>query len=158
METFYTYEGPIGFYALRQTGEAISRLWLGDRFAGKPVESEERETPLIREAHRQLEAYFQRKLTRFDLPLFTRGTPFQEKVWAELRKIPYGTVITYGELALRIGNPHGSRAVGMANSRNPLPVLIPCHRVLGAKHKLVGYTGGLDIKVKLLEIENFFLH
>lgn len=109
--------------------------------------------PSIKEAHRQLTAYFAREQKQFDLPIAPEGTPFQLKIWKLLQEIPYGTTITYGELARRSGDIKASRAVGMANSRNPLPILIPCHRVIGSGGKLTGYTGGLNIKIGLLQIE-----
>jgi len=102
---------------------------------------------------KQLDEYFCGNRKIFDLPLRPIGTDFQLRVWKELSRIPYGTVITYGELARRIGNPRASRAVGMANNRNPLPIVIPCHRVVGVGKKLVGFGGGLDIKLTLLKLE-----
>jgi methylated-DNA-[protein]-cysteine S-methyltransferase len=101
----------------------------------------------------QLEAYFKGELEIFDLRLAPEGTPFQQNVWRELCKIPYGETISYGELARRIGNPNSSRAVGLANGSNPIPILIPCHRVIGSNGKLTGYGGGLHIKEKLLALE-----
>jgi methylated-DNA-[protein]-cysteine S-methyltransferase len=101
----------------------------------------------------QLKKYFAGQLQTFDVPLAPEGTPFQQKVWTELCKIAYGETISYGELARRIGNPNASRAVGLANGSNPVPIIIPCHRVIGANGKLTGYGGGLDIKEKLLALE-----
>jgi methylated-DNA-[protein]-cysteine S-methyltransferase len=101
----------------------------------------------------QLNAYFAGELESFDLPLAPEGTPFQKKVWQELCSIPYGETISYGELAKRLGNPNASRAVGLANGSNPIPIIIPCHRVIGSNGKLTGYGGGLDIKEKLLALE-----
>lgn len=112
----------------------------------------EDENPL-REPIRQLRAYFAGDLETFDLPLAPQGTPFQQKVWTELCEIPYGETISYGELARRIGNPNASRAVGLANGSNPIPIIIPCHRVIGSNGKLTGYGGGLPIKEKLLALE-----
>jgi methylated-DNA-[protein]-cysteine S-methyltransferase len=102
---------------------------------------------------RQLRAYFAGELETFDLPLAPEGTSFQQKVWSELCNIPYGETISYGELARRIGNPNASRAVGLANGSNPIPIVIPCHRVIGSNGKLTGYGGGLPIKEKLLALE-----
>ena len=107
----------------------------------------------FKEPIRQLQAYFAGELENFDLPLGPQGTPFQQKVWNELCRIPYGQTISYGELAKRIGNPNASRAVGLANGSNPIPILIPCHRVIGSSGKLVGYGGGLELKRRLLELE-----
>ena len=104
-------------------------------------------------AERQLEEYFAGRRTTFDLPLRPAGTPFQQRVWAVLRTIPYGRTMSYGEVAARIGNPRASRAVGMANHANPLPIVIPCHRVIGASGRLTGYAGGLAVKRLLLGLE-----
>ena len=105
------------------------------------------------ETVRQLLAYFAGELEAFDLPLVPQGTPFQLAVWKRLCEIPYGETISYGELARRIGNPNASRAVGLANGSNPIPIVIPCHRVIGSNGKLTGYGGGLPIKEKLLALE-----
>ena len=107
----------------------------------------------INEAARQLEAYFSGDLRNFDLSLTPEGTPFQLEVWRELERIPYGDTISYGELAARLGRPKASRAVGAANGSNPLPIVIPCHRVIGSNGKLTGYGGGVDIKRALLDLE-----
>ncbi len=101
----------------------------------------------------QLEAYFAGELKRFNLRLAPEGTPFQLKVWNALLTIPYGETISYGELARRLGDMHASRAVGAANGRNPLPIVVPCHRVIGADGTLTGYGGGLPIKKALLALE-----
>ena len=107
----------------------------------------------LRETIRQLKAYFAGDLEDFDLPLAPMGTPFQQSVWKRLCDIPYGKTISYGELARRVGNPKASRAVGLANGSNPIPIIIPCHRVIGSNGKLTGYGGGLPIKEKLLSLE-----
>ncbi|MET9346234.1 methylated-DNA--[protein]-cysteine S-methyltransferase [Streptomyces termitum] len=105
------------------------------------------------EAVRQLDAYFAGDLTVFDLPLHLEGTPFQLRVWEQLRRIPYGETRSYGELAEALGNPGASRAVGLANGKNPIGVIVPCHRVVGAGGSLTGYGGGLDRKRRLLALE-----
>lgn len=105
------------------------------------------------EAAEQLGAYFKGSLTEFDLVLSPDGTPFYREVWWELERIPYGETITYGELAARIGRPKAARAVGAANGRNPLPIVIQCHRVIGADGSLTGYGGGIRFKVALLDLE-----
>jgi methylated-DNA-[protein]-cysteine S-methyltransferase len=110
---------------------------------------------IVQETMRQLQAYFARKLTEFDLPLKPKGTPFQLEVWRELQNIPFGTVISYGELASRIGRPKASRAVGSANGSNPIPIVIPCHRVIGCNGDMTGYGGGVQIKESLLQLEGF---
>ncbi|WP_181512731.1 MULTISPECIES: methylated-DNA--[protein]-cysteine S-methyltransferase [unclassified Streptomyces] len=101
----------------------------------------------------QLNAYFQGESTTFDLPLALDGTPFQRSVWAQLQRIPYGETRTYGELAEALGKPNASRAVGLANGKNPVGVIVPCHRVIGANGDLTGYGGGLDRKRRLLDFE-----
>ncbi|MGJ7415693.1 methylated-DNA--[protein]-cysteine S-methyltransferase [Streptomyces cinereoruber] len=106
------------------------------------------------EAVRQLDAYFAGDLTAFDLPLHLVGTPFQLRVWERLSLIPYGETRTYGELAEELGNPDASRAVGLANGKNPVSIIVPCHRVVGAGGGLTGYGGGLDRKQRLLAFES----
>lgn len=100
-----------------------------------------------------MDEYFNRKRKNFDLPLAPKGTEFQKKVWEELRKIPYSKTCSYKDIAIKLGNEMCCRAVGMANNKNPIAIFIPCHRVIGANGKLVGYAGGLSIKERLLEIE-----
>ncbi|MFO7695095.1 MAG: methylated-DNA--[protein]-cysteine S-methyltransferase [Vicinamibacterales bacterium] len=107
----------------------------------------------FRAVERQLREYFQGKRTEFDLPLHPKGTPFQQSVWKALLKIPYGKTRSYGDIAKAIGRPTAVRAVGLANGRNPLPIVVPCHRVIGASGKLVGYGGGLHVKQALLDRE-----
>ena len=107
----------------------------------------------VAEAVRQLLEYFALKRTSFDLPLAPEGTPFQRSVWRHLQDIPYGETISYGELAKRVGNPKASRAVGAANGKNPLPIVIPCHRVIGSNGTLTGFGGGLPTKEALLGLE-----
>lgn len=153
MKAIVFFDGLIGRYALEENEGQLTRMWVGDRITLAPADVDIRETPLLKEAKAQLDAYFAGRLKAFELPLAPAGTEFQMKVWNVLCTIPYGETITYGQLAERIGNANASRAVGMANSRNPLPVFIPCHRVVGTGGKLTGYTGGLDIKVKLLQLE-----
>jgi O-6-methylguanine DNA methyltransferase len=105
------------------------------------------------EAARQLRAYFAGQLRRFDLPLDMQGTPFQLRVWHELERIPYGETRSYRQIAAAVGAPRAVRAVGAANGANPIPIVVPCHRVIGASGKLVGYGGGLPLKKRLLELE-----
>ena len=108
---------------------------------------------MLAEARAQLAAYFAGELTAFDLPLAPRGTPFQERVWRALREIPYGATLSYGELARRLGDPRATRAVGAANGRNPLSIVVPCHRVVGADGSLTGFGGGIARKRWLLAHE-----
>jgi methylated-DNA-[protein]-cysteine S-methyltransferase len=110
-------------------------------------------TATFREANRQLSAYFAGRLRQFDLPLRPDGTPFQQSVWGALLRIPYGETTTYGALARNLGKPDAARAVGLANGSNPIPIVIPCHRVIGARGRLTGYGGGLDLKRRLLDLE-----
>ena len=112
-----------------------------------------REVEPFKAAADQLDAYFAGELTRFDLPLASRGSEFQQRVWAALQEIPYGRTESYGELAERIGSPGGARAVGLANGKNPIGIIIPCHRVVGADGSLTGYGGGLERKKQLLDLE-----
>jgi methylated-DNA-[protein]-cysteine S-methyltransferase len=112
-----------------------------------------KETPLIKEAAKQFTEYFGYKRKTFNLPIAFNGTPFQIKVWKALQKIPYGETRSYGEIAAIIGNPKASRAVGMANNRNRLPILIPCHRVIGSDGSLTGFASGLKLKKQLLDLE-----
>jgi methylated-DNA-[protein]-cysteine S-methyltransferase len=113
----------------------------------------ERRPGALRAARAQLEAYFAGRLTEFDLPLAPRGTDFQRQVWLALRRIPYGVTTTYGEIARALGNADAMRAVGAANGRNPLPIVVPCHRVIGADGSLTGFAGGLSAKRWLLDHE-----
>jgi methylated-DNA-[protein]-cysteine S-methyltransferase len=108
----------------------------------------------FKEAIRQLDAYFQGQLQDFDLPLVLDGTEFQLLVWNNLRRIPYGETVSYGQLARRIGSPEAARAVGLANGSNPIPIIIPCHRVIGSNGDLTGFGGGLPVKKKLLALES----
>ncbi len=113
-----------------------------------------KETKLLKETANQLQEYFCGTRKKFDVPLNPKGTNFMKKVWTSLTKIPYGEVRTYKQIAENIDNPKASRAVGMANNKNPIPIIIPCHRVIGSNGSLVGYALGLDIKKFLLELEN----
>ena len=147
---FCLFDTPVGQMALAGEGDAISRLYL----PGLPLPRlASRETPLLARGREELLEYLAGARRDFDLPLAPQGTPFQQRVWAALREIPYGQTRSYRELALAAGSPRGYRAVGMANHRNPIPILIPCHRVVGADGSLTGYAGGLELKRKLLELE-----
>ena len=145
---------PIGplLLAAEDSGLREIRFANGEHPASPDSTWQEDPSQLV-EPIRQLRAYFAGELETFDLPLKPQGTPFQIKVWKLLCDIPYGETISYGELARRIGNPKASRAVGLANGSNPIPIIIPCHRVIGSNGKLTGYGGGLPIKEKLLALE-----
>ena len=123
--------------------------------AAKPPDGARNDhNPLLDEAARQLRAYFAGTAREFDLPLDMVGTAFQKRVWSELMAIPYGETRGYGQMAAAISSPKAVRAVGAANGANPIPIVVPCHRVIGAGGKLVGYGGGLTLKRRLLELEN----
>lgn len=148
------FESPVGKLLLVSNESEICKISFPSN--GAQVEADPgwlENSSTLDECARQLRAYFAAELEAFDLPLRPQGTPFQKQVWAELRKIPYGDTISYGELARRIGNPKASRAVGLANGSNPIPIVVPCHRVIGSNGKLTGYGGGLHIKEKLLALE-----
>jgi len=148
------YEYPVGGVGIAENNGRITHVFFTDRNDyGAPKGYETRETPGIKEADKQLREYFAGKRKAFDLPLEPAGTGFQKKVWAALQKIPYGETESYGEIAKRIDNPLAARAVGMANNRNPIVIIYPCHRVIGADGSLTGYGGGLKNKEFLLELE-----
>jgi methylated-DNA-[protein]-cysteine S-methyltransferase len=128
-------------------------LFVNGRHPASANPSWHKDDAALGEVTRQLSAYFAGDLETFDLPLVPEGTPFQLEVWKKLAEIPYGETTSYGELANRIGNPKACRAVGLANGSNPIPIIIPCHRVIGSNGKLTGYGGGLPIKEKLLALE-----
>ncbi len=124
--------------------EKINDNWVKDPNQLKPVSD-------------QLKAYFSNELSKFDVKLAPEGTVFQKQIWKQLKEIPYGETCSYLDIALSINKPNACRAIGMANSRNPIPIIVPCHRVIGKNGKLTGYAGGLKIKAKLLELENIDL-
>jgi methylated-DNA-[protein]-cysteine S-methyltransferase len=151
-----TFESPIGPLLLMSDGTSLTGLHTDNdkhRPAARPDWIRDDNVAPFAQTVAQLRAYFDGTLTRFDLPLAPQGTAFQMVVWRELRNIPYGETISYGELARRIGRPTASRAVGHSNARNPISIIVPCHRVIGADHSLTGYAGGLDRKRTLLQHE-----
>lgn len=152
MPTTYTatVDSPVGPLRLTSDGTSLTRLLFDVR--PDPSWSTEPD-PIIERAVAQLAEYFAGDRTDFDLPLEPAGTPFQLVVWEALRGIPYAETINYGQLALRVGNARASRAVGLANGRNPISIVVPCHRVIGANGSLTGYGGGLDRKRTLLDLE-----
>ena len=153
--TYYTYmESPIGPLLLAGDDSGLRRIGFPEgKNPPQPAPEWRRDAQCLRYIAEQLDAYFAGSLRDFDLPLQMQGTPFQLSVWKALRDIPYGETISYGELARRIGNPKGSRAVGLANGANPIPVVVPCHRVIGSTGKLTGFGGGLRTKETLLALE-----
>ncbi len=149
-------DSPIGTILLTADGTALTGLFMNAPPKESSTDNGWQRTddlPIFMEAKAQLAAYFQGDLRQFALPLAPEGTAFQQRVWTALQDIPYGTTISYGELARRIGDPNASRAVGLANGRNPISIIIPCHRVIGASGKLVGYGGGISRKQSLLALE-----
>lgn len=147
--TYFVYPTPMGRITLASNGSAITQLVFG----AAELEGKETPTALTNEAANQVQEYLAGKRTSFDLPLEPAGTPFQLQVWEALQAIPYGQTRTYQEVAASIGNAKAMRAVGGANNKNPLPLIIPCHRVIGANGDLVGYAYGLPIKRFLLDLE-----
>lgn len=148
MEKITHCASPIGPLTIAEEAGAITRIhW------GLPKTEMAEPTPLLQAAVRQLTEYFAGRRRVFDLPLAPQGTPFQRSTWAALQRIPFGETRTYGEIARAMGRPKACRAVGMANHHNPIPIVIPCHRVIGSQGRLVGYAGGMDIKRFLLELE-----
>jgi methylated-DNA-[protein]-cysteine S-methyltransferase len=147
-------ESPVGPLLLVADDGGLRRIeFVNGRKLVQPDPQWQDDAEQLRETVRELRAYFAGDLERFDLDLAPEGTPFQLTVWKHLCEIPFGETISYGELARRIGNPNASRAVGLANGSNPIPIVIPCHRVIGSNGKLTGYGGGLPIKEKLLALE-----
>jgi methylated-DNA-[protein]-cysteine S-methyltransferase len=146
---FALIDSPIGALTLASTEKGLASIHFGKRVPQR--------TTLDRKANRiaiaQIEEYFQGRRTEFDFPLDFEGTPFQIAVWRELLQIPYGQTRTYGEIAKKLGRPGAARAVGMANHDNRIPIVVPCHRVVGHDGSLTGYAGGLHIKQQLLNIE-----
>lgn len=155
MTTLYHYhETPIGSLLLAGDGDNLTLLGFPE---GSMARRHDKHWRARREPFRevivQLDAYFGGELQQFDLPLAPEGTAFQQRVWSALQEIPYGETWSYGELARHIGRPTASRAVGAANGLNPIPVIIPCHRVIGANGRLTGFGGGLPTKEYLLSLE-----
>lgn len=150
MKTLLYFNSPVGPLTLGEEDGALACLLFGRVL---PPGFQEGETPLLRRAEEELTEYFQGARQEFCIPLAPKGTPFQRRVWDALRTIPYGETRTYAEIALLTGCPKGFRAVGMANNRNPISILIPCHRVIGSNGSLTGYGGGLAAKEYLLALE-----
>jgi len=147
----HAIDTPVGMLVLEGSDEALTNVRLPGFDA--PARSTKRPTKAVAEAARQLDEYFGRRRTTFDLALALEGTPFQRAVWAQLAEIPYGETITYAELAARVGSPRACRAVGAANGANPIPIILPCHRVVASGGGLGGYGGGLEMKRTLLALE-----
>ncbi|MCU1454680.1 MAG: O-6-methylguanine methyltransferase [Acidimicrobiales bacterium] len=147
-------DSPIDPLLLTGQGDALTGLFMSIHAGGLRIDpSWRRDDAALAPVAAQLREYFAGERQDFDVELAPRGTPFQLRVWSALRAIPYGTTVSYGELARRIGTDKASRAVGLANGRNPISVIVPCHRVIGADGSLTGYGGGLERKRALLELE-----
>lgn len=152
MKYHYTYETVLGSVTYVEEDGALLAIYTDRSFDGI-----KQETPLIQEANRQINEYLRGERKTFDLPFRMQGTAFQKQVWEALLRIPYGETRSYKQIAEAIGNPKAVRAVGMANNRNPLLIVVPCHRVIGADGKLVGYGAGIEKKEFLLRLEKSLL-
>ena len=152
---FDTLPTPVGVLSLEADETGLTAIHFPGRSPDEPKSSNT--SDLLAEAARELQAYFEGRLTAFSVPLNWRGTPFQKTVWRALMDIPYGETVSYGEIARAIGRPKSARPVGGAVGRNPLPIIVPCHRVIGSDQSLTGFTGGIDIKVALLKQEGLHL-
>jgi methylated-DNA-[protein]-cysteine S-methyltransferase len=152
-------DSPIGTLTIVSDRDAIVAIWFeaevadGHSALGRTIEAAGGEHAVLDRTIEQLDEYFRGERTEFELPLAPQGTPFQQQAWLALREIPFGETITYGEQARRLGDPNKSRAVGAANGKNPIPIVVPCHRVVGANGHLTGYAGGLGTKAWLLDHE-----
>lgn len=145
-----SFQSPLGWILVEIENDCISRI----DFRESPSENEGKHA-LFLECEKQLQAYFNGELEKFNLPIRTSGTPFQISVWEELKKIPFGTTVSYLAIAKGLNNEKAVRAVGQAIGKNPIAIVIPCHRVIGKNKALTGFAGGLDRKRKLLQLENF---
>lgn len=158
--TYYAYiESAIGKLLLTSDGKYLTGLSMENSAHAVAIQSTWQSNimlPVFVETAGQIKEFLRGVRTAFDLPLKMDGTTFQKKVWNALKDIPYGETVSYKEIASKIGNPKATRAVGLANGRNPIPLIVPCHRVIGSDGKLVGYDGGLERKVHLLNLEQKF--
>lgn len=151
----YSFLSPIGRLTVAGDEDAVTHIYFA---TDKPAaEHTVGATPLLLTAAGQISEYLAGERTDFDVPLRPKGTEYMQAVWAQLRAIPYGETRSYKDIATALGNPKAARAVGLANNRNPIPIIIPCHRVLGSGGKLVGFRGGLDVKHQLLTLEGVML-
>lgn len=148
----YHYKTPIGVICIEENNNNITALYLDENINMQI----EKESKLIKNTYNQLMEYFSGKRKYFDIPIKLNGTEFQKNVWKALLEIPYGKTCSYKDIAEKIGNINACRAVGGVNNKNPIMIIVPCHRVIGKNGALVGYAGGLDVKQILLELENMF--
>lgn len=152
MDKLFFYDTELGRLGIRDNSQNITNLY----FESENISRDDviiEESDLTKLAYTQIREYLDGQRKVFDLPLHPNGTEFQIKVWKALTEIPYGETRSYKDIAISIGNEKACRAVGMSNNKNPIPIIIPCHRVIGANKKLVGYAGGLDLKERLLDLE-----
>ena len=146
-----TLDTPLGILTLEASEHGLRSIRFPNR--PQPIKGKMTSNSVIKLAKRELKAYFARQLKEFSVPLDWHGTAFQESVWQALTAIPYGDTVSYTDIARAIGRPQSARPTGGAVGRNPIPIIVPCHRVIGSDHTLTGFTGGLNIKVALLELE-----
>lgn len=153
MTAVHIHDSPVGPLTLVSDGAALTGVFFAKQKHGAAPAEATKPDRIIDAARKQLDSYFAGRRTGFDLPLKPTGTAFQTRVWAALTKIPYGETKSYGAIAAGIGSPKAVRAVGAANGRNPIPIIIPCHRVIGADGTLTGFGGGMERKAWLLDLE-----
>ena len=156
MTTYLRFETPLGPMLAVERNAALASLDFTDARYVRPIETDWREDPhsaLLSECARQVAEYFARRRRTFDLALAPEGTPFQQRVWQEISRIPFGKTLSYSELASRSGAAGAARAAGAATGRNPLAIVVPCHRVVGSRGALTGYAGGMERKARLLALE-----
>lgn len=153
MINYYSQNTKIGNITIFEENDFIIKLCFSKNNLST-IDCHKAKTPVISKAFNQLTEYVDRQRQDFNLPLKPKGTLFQQKVWKEVLKIPYGQTASYKDIATAVGNANASRAVGMANNKNPIPIFIPCHRIIGKNGSLTGYAGGLELKEVLLKIEN----
>lgn len=156
MTAYATFDSPVGPLVVTSDGDAVTGLSLPENGTAAPTAPDwvrDESLPVLQAAAAQLAEYFAGSRKEFSLPLAPKGTDFQRRAWEQLQRIPYGATISYGEQARRLGNPSAMRAVGQANGRNPIAIIIPCHRVIGANGTLTGFGGGLCMKETLLRLE-----
>jgi methylated-DNA-[protein]-cysteine S-methyltransferase len=151
---YYSMQSPLGALLLAATDRGLCGIYFhGKKPAARKHEMWVNSEEVLRPYRMELEEYFRGELKEFKCPLDLRGTEFQKRCWEALRKIPYGKLCSYADIAREVGSPRGFRAVGQANHNNPVPIIVPCHRVIGSNGTLTGYGGGLSVKEKLLELE-----
>jgi methylated-DNA-[protein]-cysteine S-methyltransferase len=155
MKQYCYYQSPFGKLLLIGNDGILEELHFPDAAEQELIAEDcQYDETVFNEVLRQLAEYFAGNRQVFDLKIVPKGTPFQKRVWQELQKIPFGRTASYGEIAERVGNAKACRAIGMANNKNPIPIIVPCHRVIGKNGSLVGFGGGLDLKRQLLNLEN----